>query len=245
VGAALIRDVRARCTIKAAFAVWCNDLRSVVRDRTVGALLAVPVAFVLLLRIGVPILEDRVPAAAAYESVMVGLAVVIAGMIPAFMLAFLLLDERDQGLFPAFRVLPVAPGWLLAYRLAVITVLGYATSLLLILGTVLADVPAGVALVLAVPCALQGPAATLVAVALAKNKIEGLAVFKGLFFVLALGAPGALPIDEPWVNTFGIIPAYWIFSAVARAETGVIVIAIVFHIAVMAAAYLVFRRRIY
>lgn len=233
----------------AAGAIWASDLRTVVRDRTVGALFAVPIIFLVLLRLGVPALTGRLPAATSYAPVILGLAVTVAAMIPAFMLAFIILDELDEGLTAVFLVLPIAPGRLLSYRLTAVAVFGYLSSFLLILSSGVPRVPADAALILAVPGALEGPAGVLIAIALAKNKIEGLAVFKGLFFVLALGVVGGIPVAPWWIDAFGVIPAYWVFAALAAADFIVrltaIAIAVLTYAVIIAVAYYCFRRRTY
>ncbi|WP_030417535.1 hypothetical protein VM636_27800 [Streptomyces sp. SCSIO 75703] len=206
--------------MRTARVIWANDLRSVVRDRTVGGLLVVPLVFLVLLRAGVPLLERRWPAVGGHHAELLGLFCVIVGMFPAFMTALLMVDERDQGLVSAFRVLPLSPARFLGARLAMAGLLGLLYPLLLLSASGLGGYGAGRALVLAALCAAGGAAALLVAVSLAKNKIECLTAFKALFVLAAIGVTGALG-DFSGVNALpGVLPAYWVFGAFAAGGTG-------------------------
>lgn len=234
--------------MNAARTIWANDLRNIVRDRTVGVLLVVPLIFLILLRFGYPVAERLVPEAGEYVTLVVAAFCLIAGTFPAFMSAFIMLDERDQGVLAALRILPVAPGRLLAYRLAVVTALSLLYPVLLLTGTGLVDQPWWRFPVLAVLCAVGSPAAALLVVALAGNKIEGLTLFKGWFFILALTGVG---VAQPgwWSWPIAALPTYWVYAAFGAAGTQrfllVSVVALAFHAVVIAVAWRRFRRRVF
>ncbi len=221
-------------------AVLANDFRNVARDRTVGALLFVPVIFVVLLRFGLPLLEQYVPPAAEYRTVAVSVFCTIAALFPAFMLSFVMLDEKDQQLFTVYRTLPVSPGRLLSYRIGAVTLLGFIYSLVLIFGTQLLPYSPFILLLRALLCALAAPTAMLAAVAFAHNKIEGLTFFKALFFVDAAAVAGVV-IPDQWAYAFGVVPAFWIHAAFAAKSAAAFAastaIAVAFHAAVFAVVY--------
>lgn len=225
--------------------VWGNDLRNLVRDRTVGALVVLPFVFLVLLRVGLPPLEGFVPALAGYRPFALALFCIIAGMVPAFMLAFLMLDEKDQDLFAVFRVLPLPRGAMASYRLAMVAALGFASSLLLVAGTGWAGRSPPALVALPALCALGAAVSLLVAVTLAANKIEGLALFKGLFFLAALALPGAATA-EPWSPLFAVLPFYWTYRAFAAADPAALLAAAAvgaaFHLLVGALFHRRFRR---
>ncbi|WTD06563.1 hypothetical protein OH717_30300 [Streptomyces albidoflavus] len=199
--------------------IWTNDLRSIVRDRTASVLLVVPLIFLGLLRFGVPLLERKWPALGDYHAVLLGLFCVIVGMFPAFMMSFVMVDERDQGLVSAFRVLPVSPTRFLRSRIMMVVALGLLYPLLLTLGAGIGSYGLVRALVLAVLCAAGGAAAMIIAVSLARNKIECLTAFKALFVLAALGATGALGSFNGWNRVPGVLPSYWVFAAFDAADT--------------------------
>ncbi|MFF3781137.1 hypothetical protein [Streptomyces sp. NPDC001933] len=232
--------------MRAARAVWANDLRNIVRDRTVAVLLGVPLLLVAVLRFGVPLLERQVPGAADYRPAMLALFCAVSGLLPALMMSFIMLDERDQDLTTAFRVLPIAAWRFLAYRLVTVAVLGLLFALLVIRGSGLVSYSPPVVLLLGALCALGGPLGTLITVSMADNKIEGLTVFKGLFFLAAVpAASSALP--GAWGRVLGVLPGYWTYRAFEIREgaglAAVCAVSVVFHVAVTAAAARRFRRR--
>jgi fluoroquinolone transport system permease protein len=234
--------------MSAARAVWGNDLRNIVRDRTVGVLLVVPVIFLVLLRFGYPLIERQLPEVADYRVLVLAAFCLIAGTFPAFMTSFIMLDEKDQGLFAAQRVLPVAPARLLGYRLLVVAVLSLVYPLLLILGSGLADRTLPAVLVLALLCALGSPVATLFVVATASNKIEGLTLFKAIFFVVVFAALG-VAVPGWWTWLTALIPTYWIYAAFDADRPAALLVAagvaVAYHLAVLAVTYRRFRRQVF
>nr|MDT0662021.1 ABC transporter permease [Micromonospora sp. DSM 115978] len=234
--------------MNAARAVWGNDLRNIVRDRTVGVLLVVPLIFLVLLRFGYPLAERQAPRVADHRTLMLAACCLIAGTFPAFMTSFIMLDEKDQGLFAAQRVLPVGPARLLGYRLFVVALLSLIYPLILILGSGLADRSLPTVLVLALLCALGSPVATLFVVATASNKIEGLTLFKGIFFVLVFAALG-VAVPGWWTWLTALIPTYWIYVAFdADSTAGMLAAggaAVAYHLVVLAVAYRRFRRQVF
>lgn len=227
--------------------LWSNDLRNVVRDRTAAVLLVMPLLLVAWLRAGTPLVEQQLPAAVAYRLPMVALFCQIAGAFPAFMLAFIMLDEKDEGLFPAFRVLPISPRRFLFFRLVMVAVLGTLYSALVIAGSGLTDFTAGETLLLAAVCGLEAPLVALVIVSVAGNKIEGLAVIKGVFPAL-LFPMAAVLASSAWTWLFAVLPAFWIYHAFAAPHPAALALyasgALVLYALLTTASYRLFRRRV-
>ncbi|WP_206511230.1 hypothetical protein C5142_06360 [Rhodococcus sp. BGS-1C] len=228
-----------------ALTVWANDLRNIVRDRTVGVLLLVPFILVAVLRFGLPLLEQRWTALDGHDQLVLGLFCIVVGLFPAFMASFIMLDERDQGLYPVFRILPVGFGALVRYRLAAVTVLGVVGSLVLLVGAGIGEYSVFGTAVLAAVCAAGGPAAMFVAVSLSGNKIECLTVFKVLFVLSALGITGALGELHGWNAAWAVLPTYWVFrafGAAAGATTSIAANAAVAMVVYLCIAVIAYRR---
>lgn len=234
--------------MKAERALWANDFRHIVRDRTVSVLLLVPLILVGALRFVVPVIEREAPIVAGYRPLVVALFCMIAGMFPAFMMSLLMLDEKDQDLFAVFRVLPISPRRFLLDRLALVAALGFGYSLLLVEGSQLVFYSLPALLCLSFLCALMPAAATLIIVSLAGNKIEGLTVIKGLFPLILFPAAG-LVVEASWTIVFAVLPAYWIYLAFDASDTRTMALActcaIALHVAVIAVFYRRFRRRVF
>ncbi|MPZ78887.1 MAG: hypothetical protein GEV28_00175 [Actinophytocola sp.] len=233
--------------MSAATTVWRNDLRNVVRDRTIGILLAVPLGFLAMLRFGYPIAERQLSLDPSYRADVLAVFCLISATFPAFVTAFIMLDEKDAGLIAVLRVLPVSPALLLGYRLLVVAVFSAFYPLILIGFTGLSARPLPEVLVLGLLCALGSPAATLLVVATAANKIVGLAMFKGLFFLLGFTIVCAV-FPGWWTVVAAVVPTFWIASTFGATSTsGFFVnaaVAVVFHLLVIVLAYRRFRRQI-
>ena len=198
--------------------IWGNDFRNIVRDRTINVLLFVPLIFLVLLRYGIPLIESELPSAAGYRPLALGLFCMISGMFPAFMQSFLMLDEKEQKLFAAFQVLPVSIGKFFGLRLALVGALSFCYPLLLLAASGLVDYSPLALLIIPLLCALRSIATGLVTLCVAENKIEGLAVFKALFLVVAVAMVGFISSDS-WVVALKVLPSYWIFAAFVATDT--------------------------
>ena len=128
--------------------------------------------------------------------------------------AFLVLDEVDAGTLIALRVTPVPLSAFFAYRaatvLVVTTVYVVATmsfSGMLRPGLVAALIPIGLL------AGLSAVVTLLLIIAMAGNKIQGLAMVRALGMLIA-GLP-CVPwfISSGWNLAFGVLPPYWAVKA--------------------------------
>lgn len=135
----------------------------------------------------------------------------IALCLPAFLIGwvsgFLFLEDRDEGTLAAVDVTPPGKGGFVAYRVGVTALLAAAVTLLGV-RLVLPDVGAGATALLVLLVALQATGAAFVLPALARNKVEGLAVTK-LTNMLSI-APLLAAIDSPLRYVGGVLPTFWI-----------------------------------
>lgn len=234
--------------MRAVLALWANDFKNTVRDRTINVLLFVPFIFAVFLRLAVPFIERYAPALSAYRALVLALFCMLAGIFPAFMMSFIMLDEKDESLFAAFRVLPISPRRFLLYRLTLVATASFGYAAIIVAGSGLVPFAAPTVLVLAAQCALLSPTATLIIVSVAANKIVGLTVLKGLFFALVLPA-AAFVLSSGWLDLLAVLPSYWIYASfsardaaeLARGSAG----AVVLHSALIAIFYRHFRRRVF
>jgi len=128
--------------------------------------------------------------------------------------AFLVLEEVDAGTLTALRVTPVPLSVFFAYRaatvIAVTTVYVVATlsfSGILQPGLVPALIPIGLL------AGLSAVVILLVIVALANNKIQGLAAVRALGILIAVLPCLPWFIHSPWNLAFGVLPPYWAAKA--------------------------------
>jgi fluoroquinolone transport system permease protein len=196
-----------------------TDLRKLARDPVllVGALL--PVVLAVVLRVGVPALEQALAESAGFDlgphrTTIVAGAMVISVMMSGWIVGFMLLEERTQQMLPALGVTPLTRRGFLLWRLTLpigIALLG--GSLLVGLGrTGMADPVRALAAVALL--AAWAPGFALMLVAFADNEVEGLALakFGGLVSMLPLVT---LYLDGPWVWAAGVLPPFWAVQLLA------------------------------
>ena len=172
-------------------------------------------------------------------------------LIPAYLIGwvtgFLLLEDRDDGPLLALDVTPVGKAGFLAYRVAV-TALVTAIITLGALQVITPDpgpLPAFVILLL-VPA--NAVLAALVLPAIARNKVEGLALTK--LINLASVLPLLAIVPSPWRYLAGIVPTYWIGELLSLSGTDylplgvVIALAVVGHIAAGGLLFRLLSRRV-
>lgn len=145
----------------------------------------------------------------------VGIAPLIAGAV----VGFLLLDQRDERTLLALRVTPLPLAGYLAYRLAIPTLVALLATLVAIgvAGGIGLDL--GGALLVALAAAPLAPTMALALVALARNKLVGMALLKAASLVLA--APLAtLFLAPPWAMALSPLPTLWLAQTVWGLQAG-------------------------
>ncbi len=224
-----------------------TDLKNILRDRTLIIILFIPLMFIALLRIVPPIYESFFPETIIYRPLILAALCLVSTSMAGFLLAFVMLDEKDQHLFQVFQVMPVSFNRLIQYRMGTIIVSGFIFSVILILGSDFVKLSTPEIILFSLLCSLSGPANTLLIVSLANNKIEGMTYFKLLSFFMILPLI-ALFITHPARLVAGIIPFYWVFASLWEAHTFVerilpLSIGILIHLLYISAALYLFMRR--
>ena len=200
------------------------DLRNVRRDPLLAWSLGFPLFLALVLRWGVPALTGWLDARYGFDllpyyPLLVGGYVLAAPAFVGFIVGFLLLDERDDGVLEAMRVTPVRLRSLLAYRLGVPLAAGFGITFVGfgIIGLVRLPLPALVAATLL--GAFNAPIQALFLVGFAENKVAGFA------FAKLYGALSDLPIAAwflamPGQLAAGIVPTFWPMKVFWQAAAG-------------------------
>jgi fluoroquinolone transport system permease protein len=197
-----------------------NDIRGTCRDPLLVMIVVAPVIWTTgVVFLTPPFTEmlarrydfDLVP---YYPLVLTAFLLLTSIIIVGGLGSFLVLDEVDAGTLAALRVTPVPLRDFFAYRAATVivvtTVYVIATtsfSGLLEPGMVPALIPIGLL------SGLSAVVCLLLIVAVANNKIQGLAMVRALGMLIA-GLP-CLPwfIDSAWNLAFGVLPPYWAAKA--------------------------------
>ena len=212
--------VLASGTVRALVTFGRNDIRGTYRDPLLVMIVFAPVIWTT----GVLFLTPRFTEMLAerydfdlvpyYPLVLTAFLLLTSIIIVGGLAAFLVLDEVDADTLTALRVTPVPLSTFFAYRAATVmvvtTIYVIATmsfSGILRPGLVASLVPIGLL------AGLSAVVSMLLILAMANNKIQGLAAVRGLGMLIA-GLP-CLPwfIHSGWNLAFGVLPPYWAAKA--------------------------------
>jgi fluoroquinolone transport system permease protein len=197
-----------------------NDLRGTYRDPLLVMIVVAPVVWTT----GVAVLTPRFTDMLAqrydfdlvpyYPLLLTAFLLLTSIVIVGGLAAFLVLDEIDAGTLAALRVTPLPVSGFFAYRAATVVVVTAAYVIATMSFSGILDPGAAPALIpIGLLAGLSAVVTLLLIVALASNKIQGLAALRGLGMLIA-GLP-CLPwfIHSDWGLVFGVLPPYWAAKA--------------------------------
>ncbi|MBI3957655.1 MAG: ABC transporter [Chloroflexi bacterium] len=135
------------------------------------------------------------------------------------LIGLLLLDERDENTLTALLVTPMPITSYVLYRVITPTLISL-VGILVLVPLIGIDVPSmDQLLVVAISASLGAPIFTLLLASLAKNKVEGIAVMKGMG-VLLMAPMIAWFVPQPWQWLLGLFPTFWSAKAYWLAVAG-------------------------
>ncbi|MEW6309042.1 MAG: hypothetical protein AB1492_08360 [Bacillota bacterium] len=237
-----------RMPLKLFLAGW----RQVRRDGMLLALIPAPILMGAVLRFGLPAAGDMLARSRGltlrpWYDLGDSLLVILTPIFPLMVSAFLILDERDEGTGAYYSVTPACGGAYLSARLGLPALWGFISTALIVraFGLAVGSRPEMVGAALA--STLEAVTACMLVVALAANKVEGLALSK-LTNLFILGLPAAWFLQAPHKYLFSLLPSFWIgegLLAAAAGGTGVVHIlaGIAFALGWMTALTRLFLRR--
>lgn len=203
-------------TVRALIAFGRNDLRGTYRDPLLVMVVVAPVIWTT----GVAVLTPRLAAMLFrrngfdlfpyYPLILTAFLLLTSIIIAGALAAFLVLDEVDAGTLTALRVTPVPLSTFFGYRAATVMLVTtvYVIATLSFSGILVPGLlPALV--VIGLLAGMSAVVTLLLILAMAGNKIQGLAAVRGLGMLIA-GLP-CLPwfIDSDWGLLFGVLPPFW------------------------------------
>ena len=189
-----------------------GDLALISGDRTVQFLFFYPLILGVVVRFGLEPLNQRfaIDLEPYYLLVVSLLIAVMAPGVIATVAGLMVLDEKDTRTLLALRVTPLSIRVYLAWRVLVPVVLYCVAALFLayMLGGYARPLGPGWTVLAALSSAPFMIVSALLISGLAQNKVQGMALAKGLgpFIVVALAAWW---VPEPWQWLLGIFPSYW------------------------------------
>jgi len=189
-------------------------LRQVLRDGMLLLLLPAPFLAGWLLRLLLPLAAEFLDAWLGFSlplwyPLCDAFLMAIAPSMVAMISAFLMLDERDEGIGSYFSVTPAGGKAYLLARLGWPMIWAFASTLLVQALFGLSAPGLGVVISAALISSLQGVVMAMLMVSLASNKVEGMALAK-LVGAFLLGLPIPWLLGAPAKYLFALLPSVWV-----------------------------------
>jgi hypothetical protein len=161
----------------------------------------------------VPAIEDIYPPITPYKPVVLMWASLQSATMFGFIYGFLFLEEKEENVWQAVRLLPISGLRLLFSRLLVGLVVSFIANFTIIHFGGIANLPAHISMLLAATFSLTTLVIALWLGAMSQNKIEGMAQMKILNIVLML--PGIIYfLPYNFLHITAVIPTYWSFKSI-------------------------------
>ncbi|RAV03479.1 hypothetical protein [Paenibacillus sp. YN15] len=189
-------------------------IRQITRDGMLLVLLPAPFLIGLIFKLAIPfanqILEDMLSfSLIPWYGLVDGLLICLTPMLMAMVSAFLLLEERDEGIGAFYQITPTEGYAYLMARIGFpmvysLLVTGFAAAVFNISGLSI-----GAIVCSSFISTLMGSALAMMIVSIAGNRVEGLAISK-LAGVSLLGLVTVWFIPAPYALLAAFLPSFWI-----------------------------------
>lgn len=192
-----------------------TEVKKWIRDPMTGFMLVYPLIFGLMGRYLLPWLAETSDFSIdLYADLILAFLALMTPLLYGSVLAFSILDDRDDNIFISIKVTPLSLGQFLSFRLALVTILSFAATVFIILFSDIGELPLVNVISISFLSAISAPMSGLFINALSKNKIEGFAVMKGLGTILFLPVISLLFFDKKELF-FAIAPGFWPAKAIS------------------------------
>lgn len=195
------------------------DVQKIFRDPTLLFFLLIPFIITAALRFYILPLSEEYPIIKEYHQYIMMSAGIQTSIMFGFIIAFIILEEKDEKVLEAIRVLPLSPSFFILYRLVFAAAVSFLGAFFTISLSGLAHPGILNSILLSILFALAAPFITLLIATYAENKVEGMAYFKGIDLVLLIPIIGFV-IGGFWAKVFAFVPTYWTFLLYQKSFLG-------------------------
>jgi hypothetical protein len=189
-----------------------NDIRLTWRDSATRIFLFLPLVFLALLHVALPALLAAYPVVQPYGPHLLNGIVLQGGLMFSFVAGFLLLDEKDAQVLSVYQVSPLSLYQLLFRRMAFPFAMTFLYALIALARNPVHNFTGLPLLVTALLYGLVTPLGGLLVGALGRNKVEGMAWFKGVDMLLIAPILGFF-LPGAWGQVFWAFPTNGVFAA--------------------------------
>lgn len=189
-------------------------LRQISKDGILIVLIPAPFFIGIFLKLAVPfanqILTDKYAfSIMPWYGLADGMLICLTPVFVAITSAFLLLEERDQGVSAFYQVTPAEGVSYLAARIALPMIGAFLATLIASIAFTLSSLSFNVILLSALISSFTGIALAMMVVSIAGNRVEGLALSK-LMGISFIGLIFAWFVPAPYHFIAALLPSFWI-----------------------------------
>ncbi|KPU44435.1 fluoroquinolones export permease proteinc [Oxobacter pfennigii] len=189
-------------------------LRQITKDGMLLILLPAPFFVGSIFKLAVPfvnsIMEDYMPfSLLPWYGLVDGMLVCLMPMITAMVSAFLLLEERDEGISAFYKITPIEGYSYLAARIGIPMIWAFIVTIISMLLFNISALSFDVIFLSSFIGTLTGLFMVMLVVSIAENRVEGLALSK-LMGVSLLGLAAVWFIPAPYHFFAAFLPSFWV-----------------------------------
>ncbi len=219
-----------------------NDIRNIFRDKTLLMMTVLPLIMIFGLKAALPSVVKLLPSFPNYYSLFLAVVGTVSGLLGGYIIAFVMLDEKDDDVLKVIRVMPFPMFLFMAYRLLLAGFWAFIFSFSALLIFDIQDYSLLENIFYALLCSQTAVVMLLFMVSFASNKIEGVTFLKGLNFFIVLPVL-AFFVDAWWKYIFTIFPFYWTYKAMQEPNYLWILISVFSHFVAFGIGYYLFLKK--
>ncbi len=195
-----------------------SELKKWTRDPMMKFMLLYPLIFAIIGRFVIPEIMSPENLSRSSDFIVVILTL-MTPIIFGAIIAFSILDDRDDNILTSIRTTPLSIHKFLSFRLIVSVIMSFITCVFVMWFSDIGDLPFGAILSISILTALAAPMTGLLINALASNKIEGFAVMKGTAMIIIIPFVSLFFVDYKEFF-FSFIPGFWPAKAISSLIRG-------------------------
>ncbi len=194
-----------------------GDLKNIARDKMLLFILLAPFLMGIVFKYVISFLEvillnEFSFHLSSYYFLLFIFIIILIPMVSGILAAFLILEDRDQGILAYLSITPLSKNGYLLYRLLISFIISFISVIFAYYILQIIQVKVLFLLAVLMMTALGGPLLVLLITAYADNKVEGFAFAKGAG-VLYLLPFTAYFIDSILRYLFAIFPSFWVYKS--------------------------------
>ncbi|MBU9714790.1 hypothetical protein [Evansella tamaricis] len=203
-----------------------GDARNIFRDPLMILVLMIPIIMFFLVQYGIPYVDDQLSKYTTFQlldhrTIIIGFILIMTPMMVGMLTGFLLLDEKDDGIFSYMEITPMKKMGFIGYRITLPVIISLIISV--IMGVIfLSDESKlnwGLLGLSILSISLYGPIITMYLASLCNNKVEGMTYTK-MISILTIAPFASYLFDNWWTVIAYLIPFTWGVELLFASITG-------------------------